>query len=96
MKREWYATASSELGTVHAVDGSVIVPHDPRGANEATFENANLIAAAPDLLEALQGCLAALNAAIDHSDGDVFGIHRNAAMDSMDAASAAIAKATAE
>lgn len=56
-------------------------------------DNAHLLAAAPDLLAALQGCLAALNVAIERSEGDTFGIGHNDAMDAMDAAERGIAKA---
>lgn len=45
------------------------------------------------MLEALKGCLAALNVAIDRSEGDTFGIHHNAAMDAMCAAEKAISYA---
>lgn len=55
--------------------------------------NANLIAAAPDLLEALHNLLTSINIAIDRSENDTFGIHHNDAMDNMAAAAAAIAKA---
>jgi hypothetical protein len=50
----WYATASSPEGTVHDDTGRVIVPHNPKGADEGTMERAQLISAAPDLLEACE------------------------------------------
>lgn len=52
----WYFTASSEKGFVHGgKDHRVIVPHSvERNPDQEHLANARLIAAAPDLLQALQ------------------------------------------
>jgi hypothetical protein len=55
--------------------------------------NARLIAAAPDLLEALKDLMPILDKAWDY-DGDVFGRLHNDAVDAGQNARAAIAKAT--
>ncbi len=57
--------------------------------------DARLIAAAPDLLEALKDLLPILDKAWDY-DGDVFGRLHNDAVDAWRQARAAIAKATGE
>jgi len=55
--------------------------------------NAHLIDAAPDLLEALQRALVALNVAFT-AEEDPFGVHHNDAVDAVSMAEVAIAKAT--
>lgn len=55
--------------------------------------NARLIAAAPELLEALKECARLLNVAFDF-EGDVFRKEHNNSVDAICAARAAIAKAT--
>lgn len=59
--------------------------------------NANLIAAAPDLLTALTHMMRVFDVVmsrLDMIDGDLFGEHHNDAMDAERTARAAIAKAT--
>lgn len=59
-------------------------------------DDARLIAAAPDLLAALEGCLRGLYIAMDRAEGDCFGVAHNDVMDTIDSARAAIAKAKGE
>lgn len=58
--------------------------------------NADLLAVAPDMLAALEDCLAAIDFAESRADGDLWGGHHNDAMDAIAAARAAIAKARGE
>jgi len=60
--------------------------------NPRSESDARLIAAAPELLEALSGALRMLEAVWDY-DGDVFGRLHNDAVDAEAAARAAISKA---
>jgi hypothetical protein len=69
-------------------------PGDPEDAPDAEREaNARLIAAAPELLAALQALIPVLDKLWEY-DGDVMGMLHNRAADADDAARAAIAKAT--
>ena len=74
--------------------GNFYVATIPNGNHEQAEANAKLIAAAPDLLAAAVDLLAMLNIAFERCDGDLMGIHHNAAIDAMSNASKVIAKAT--
>lgn len=56
------------------------------------YQNAPLIAAAPELLAALRACSKYLELAFS-AEGDVFGVHHNAATDAISTAQVAINKA---
>lgn len=73
--------------TIRSRDGAVVAntpAHSPA--------NAALIAAAPDLLEALKALIPFMNMAFA-AEGDTFGFHRNDANDALISAERTIAKA---
>ncbi len=83
----WHVMA--ETGPAVAIVAKV---HMTQAEHDA---NARVIAAAPEMLQSLEGCLRALDLAMERAEGDCFGVGHNDAMDSMDAARALIKSLTA-
>ena len=79
---------------IQSADGNTVcfMAHDPDG-NEALENAANAIAAAPDLLAALQGAIGALEFSRDYHK-DLGNEEQAFCQDRLDAALNAIAKAT--
>jgi|LakMenE18May11ns_1017448.scaffolds.fasta_scaffold8968160_2 hypothetical protein len=62
-----FASGARIVGRISADKGSELVPEGLRINADETTENARLIAAAPDLLEALKLALAALDCEVDNA-----------------------------
>jgi hypothetical protein len=57
----WYTTGSSPDGIVYGANHTLIVPHQPTGFTaEEQWANAQLMAAAPELLAALKNLVASV------------------------------------